>query len=238
MLASRRFLAALSLVVVAAGCYSKPSTPPAAPAAPAPKLTDLPFQFTVMQRSTHTFEEFDGALKFTIDDITRGQVMVSLADNDGRAVLAPTSLAEGEKATFKFGDGTYVVELVELDNELIGGDDATFAVFDASETAPPYHPIVVREENDNTKIDKLIEHVGSLEDATFIRNGQEHTPAQAAQHLRTKWQAAPDIATAEQFIDAIASKSSTTGEPYRIRLADGTEQPAGEYLRQRLAELK
>ena len=45
-------------------------------------------------------------------------------------------------------------------------------------------------------------------DVVFIRNGVEHAPREAAEHLRSKWQSAGGaIQTAEQFIDRLGSAS-------------------------------
>lgn len=72
------------------------------------------------------------------------------------------------------------------------------------------------------KIEALIKYVATLEGAVFIRNGSNHTPANAAQHMRSKWDASRNqIRTARQFIEQAASKSSLTGEEYRVRLKDG-----------------
>jgi hypothetical protein len=46
------------------------------------------------------------------------------------------------------------------------------------------------------------------------------------------------IATARQFVEHVATQSSTSGEPYRIRFADGTVVPLGDYLRDRLDEFE
>jgi hypothetical protein len=44
--------------------------------------------------------------------------------------------------------------------------------------------------------------------------------------------------TVEQFIDHVASASSLTGEPYRVRLANRTEVSAADYLREKRAQLE
>ena len=50
--------------------------------------------------------------------------------------------------------------------------------------------------------------------------------------LRGKWRATlDDITTAQDFIAKVASVSSTTGQPYRIRFPDGHEVLSGDYLR-------
>ena len=87
------------------------------------------------------------------------------------------------------------------------------------------------------KIERLIAAVEES-DLVFIRNGLEHDAPGAASHLRRKWSRAKDrIKTAEQFIEHIASRSSLSGRAYTVRLADGTEQETGVWLRARLAEL-
>jgi len=86
------------------------------------------------------------------------------------------------------------------------------------------------------KIEALIKHVGSLKDAQFIRNGSSYSAENAATFLRRKWQAnASAVTNARDFIDKVASFSSTSGKPYVIRFKDGKELQSKEYL---LAELK
>jgi hypothetical protein len=81
------------------------------------------------------------------------------------------------------------------------------------------------------KVEALIAHVEALTDAVFIRNGEEYPARVAVKFLRGKWRTkAAEITTAEAFIEHVASFSSTTGEPYRIRLADGREFLNREYL--------
>ena len=81
------------------------------------------------------------------------------------------------------------------------------------------------------KIEYLINHLESMKDATFIRNDKEYDARTAAFFLRSKWQINKDkVRTAEDFIERIASRSSTTGKPYRIRMKNGKEIECGEYL--------
>jgi len=62
-----------------------------------------------------------------------------------------------------------------------------------------------------------------MEGVKFIRNGREYNARAASDHLRLKLKfAGSKVKTAEDFIEFCASKSSITGEPYLIRLADGT----------------
>jgi hypothetical protein len=220
--------AAIISLVAALGC-SRERPAPSASKAPTPALELAPVEMTVRQRTTTPVPGSDGSLLLTIDDITRDQVIASLAPNAGGVLLAPTSMAEGAKATFQLDGTAYVLTLKSLQNHLIGQDFATFGIF-------PAGPATLSEDE---KIERLLEIIAGLQDATFIRNGAEHTSKVAANHLKTKWQSkAGQIKNATQFIDLVASQSSASGEAYQIRMADGRVVYAGDYLRERLAELE
>jgi hypothetical protein len=193
-----------------------------------PPLTGLPVTITVKQRTTTDIPGSQGRLRLTIDDITRGQVLTSLSAADGASVLAPVSLQPDATASFEFHGRRYELRLKELDNALIGDDFATFIL------SQPAGPLT-----EEQKIEKLIGDIEKLQDATFIRNGTEHSAQEAAEHLRLKRRTAGDrIETARQFIDHLATSSSASGEPYQIKFRDGTRVPAGRYLLQRLEKLE
>jgi hypothetical protein len=66
----------------------------------------------------------------------------------------------------------------------------------------------------------------------FERSGTRYTGAQAARFLRAKWEAkGGHIQTAEQFVERIASRSTTTGQTYRVCTGADACVPAGEHLR-------
>lgn len=91
---------------------------------------------------------------------------------------------------------------------------------------------------EQVRIDRLIDAVAQQRDVQFVRNGKAYGSADAATFLREKLKSrGADVTSAEQFIDRIASSSSTSGRPYRIRFADGREVPSGEYLHARLKAL-
>jgi hypothetical protein len=88
------------------------------------------------------------------------------------------------------------------------------------------------------KIERLLEAVRTSQ-VQFIRNGQPHAAEEAERHLRSKWTAAGDsVKTAQDFIERVASGSSLTGLPYGVRLPDGSETTAREWLLARLAEIE
>ena len=94
-----------------------------------------------------------------------------------------------------------------------------------------------REAKQDARIEHLISSVEKLEGAKFIRNGTEYNPKDAGSHLRMKLGKAGDkVKTAEDFIDGIASKSSTSGKPYQIRKSDGTVVDTKPYFYTRLKE--
>lgn len=84
---------------------------------------------------------------------------------------------------------------------------------------------------EQARIERLIAFVESRSDIRLVRNGTAYSPKDAARFLRGKYKKMGEhVSTAQQFIEQIASKSSTTGEAYLIRLADGRQIPAAQYL--------
>jgi hypothetical protein len=77
----------------------------------------------------------------------------------------------------------------------------------------------------------------SKSDATFIRNGQKHTPEEAVNHIKAKYEHfKSEIKTPEDFIRLSASKSLLTGQPYLVRISDGKETRLDEWLTQALKQ--
>lgn len=88
------------------------------------------------------------------------------------------------------------------------------------------------------KIEQLIVFI-SKQEGTFIRNGSEYTPAQAAEHLRMKWKkAGSQIKTAADFIEKLGSTSSMSGKPYQIKFKNGRTVNLGPLLRAELERLE
>ena len=89
------------------------------------------------------------------------------------------------------------------------------------------------------EIDALIDRVARAKGVVFIRNGTEHTAAEAARHLQRKREAADGrIRTPEQFIETLGSRSSMTGRPYRVRLPDGREMDSATWLNGLLRDVR
>jgi hypothetical protein len=92
-----------------------------------------------------------------------------------------------------------------------------------------------QDSRESAKIQYLISSVEVLKGAKFIRNGKAYDTRRAVDHLRFKLKAAGDqIKTAEDFIRLCASRSYLSGEPYRIRFANGVTVEAEVFFRDRL----
>ena len=92
---------------------------------------------------------------------------------------------------------------------------------------------------EQARIEQLIRFVESQKDMVFIRNGTEYTSEDAGKFLRGKLEAmGSDVKTAREFIDRIATKSSMSGEPYRVKFADGKTMLASHFLSAELKRLE
>ena len=89
--------------------------------------------------------------------------------------------------------------------------------------------ILAAESLDDT-IKFLLDYVAKS-DATFIRNGQAHSPQEAVNHIKAKYEHFKnEIKTPEDFIRLSASKSLLTGQPYLVRTPDGKGTRLDEWL--------
>jgi hypothetical protein len=95
---------------------------------------------------------------------------------------------------------------------------------------------VEADEETAAKIEYLLDSIGSSE-CIFIRNGKEHEAAGAEDHLRMKYRRGKKrVASPESFIKRIATKSSFSGKPYRIRCVGEEEQLTAKWLTEKLRE--
>jgi hypothetical protein len=91
---------------------------------------------------------------------------------------------------------------------------------------------------EQARIERLIDYVQSRKDVKFVRNGSDYSCDDAAKFMRGKMKAMGEhVNTAQQFIEQIATKSSTTGQPYMIRFADGKTVPVAQFLGEELKRM-
>jgi hypothetical protein len=172
---------------------------------------------TVKQRSTKALA--GGALRLTLDDITAGQVLLTLTGADEQSIIDTRSVAEGQPIPFTFSGNGFVLVIDRLTNLLVGDDFAEISIYAAHAWA-------------KASVDALIESVGKS-DCKFVRNEQELSGDQFATLLRAKLDySAEPLTSVDQFIEDFATESSTTGKPYEVRCPGGNAVPAAQWLRQ------
>ena len=172
---------------------------------------------TVKQRQSQKIPGSRDFLYVSLDDITGGQVLTRVWAASGEEVVTATSLRQGESLVFTLGSRSYTLRLTQLVNQLFGTD---WAVVDVTDIPPKAL----------TSIDALLTRVETAE-ITFWRGDQSYTGKQAAEHLRTKMRLSPKpIGTVKEFIEKIASHSSTTGKDYEVELPDGLRVTARKWL--------
>jgi hypothetical protein len=193
------------------------------PSAPPGPLLHLPAggaRITLVQRQDADVPGSEGALRVHIGDITRGQTELTMARADGTTVLPVRSVKEGDRIEFPFGERRYRLGVVAFDRHLVGDDSAVLEFTEGPSEAD--------------RIESLLKAIEESK-LVFLRNGSEHIGAEAAAHLRRKLRAAGDrVRTVRDFIDGIATKSSMSGEPYQVRLPDGTVSDLAPWLLARL----
>jgi hypothetical protein len=87
------------------------------------------------------------------------------------------------------------------------------------------------------EIDHLLTFIAGSP-CTFIRNSVAYDGAQAADHIKDKYEHyREDIRSAEDFIALAASKSAMSGKPYLVQ-CDAAEIPAAEWLTQELSAFR
>ena len=86
-------------------------------------------------------------------------------------------------------------------------------------------------------VDYLIAQVEKADGVKFIRNGDEHTGKEAAEHMRRKYNHfKKEIKTPEDFVEKCAAKSELSGKPYAIKKSDGTTEKCQDWMKSMLEE--
>lgn len=180
---------------------------------------------TVGQRRCVSLPGSRERIRLCLADITAGQVRVSLQTDNYKDIVPPASLGPGDVLEFPLAKTRYVLTLDRMVNLLAGED---FAVF----------TLMSREVWQRDEIERLLSRIRAAS-VVFLRDDQELTPDVFAAHLREKTTAIGRgrLAT-DDFITHIASRSSTTGNPYRLKLADGQIIETEGWLRDQLALMR
>lgn len=179
---------------------------------------------TIVQRRSAEVPGSRGFLRVQLGDITAGAVLLTVRGADGEDVVAQRLVRERDRVLFELAGGTFALVVDRLENLLIGDD---FAVLRAVDAASLPRDLVTE-----------LLHCIESSDATFVRGTVEFGGRQAGIHVRKKLAALGREPSVDEFVDTVASTSSTTGEPYRVRLPDGSEQTMREWLRAQRARLE
>jgi len=113
---------------------------------------------------------------------------------------------------------------------------AAMAVILALSVATDTRATDFRDAAAEAEVTYLLDMLGTR-DCRFQRNGDWHNGAQASAHLRSKLgtmkRMTSDI-TAEQFIQAVASGSSSSGQPYWVQCAQEPIQQSSAWMQKEL----
>ena len=110
---------------------------------------------------------------------------------------------------------------------------AALSVATAAHAAPPAPAV-------QAEIHALLASLGGS-GCQFDRNGTWYPAPQAQAHLQRKLDAVEDHGTlqsTEQFIDAAATRSSITGDPYHVKCGNEAPMESRAWLTARLAQLR
>ena len=90
----------------------------------------------------------------------------------------------------------------------------------------------------DSEIDYILNTVAAS-NCVFIRNGKEHGPQAAKDHLSLKRRRGKRyFSSADEFIENLASSSSWSGKAYHVRCGDEGRRPAAEWFNEVLREYR
>ncbi len=90
------------------------------------------------------------------------------------------------------------------------------------------------------EIDVLLNRLGTS-NCQFYRNGSWHGGSEARDHLQMKLEYLVEkglITDSEEFIEEAGTKSSISGQPYKVRCPNQTEQPSAVWLGSELRKIR
>jgi hypothetical protein len=198
------------------------------------------FEFRLFQRTDTEIPSNLGDVYCHIDDITHGQTYLVIK-NSGEGVLQK-SIHKGESFKFQINSVDYSIRCTDLINQLVGEDFGYFtitkAVVENNTEGAASGNTANNIADEMKKIEWLLNRIQKA-NITFVRNGSDHSPQEASDHLRSKLQQAGDqIKTLDDFIENLASKSSMSGSPYQVKMPDGSLMNAKDWYGQELKEYK
>lgn len=108
------------------------------------------------------------------------------------------------------------------------------ALVSVAVATPPSDPMA------SLEIDHLLQFIAQS-DCAFYRNGSWYQGRQASAHLREKYEylaKREPIASAEEFVEKVASRSSLSSQSYKVRCAPEGEISTHQWLLDALARFR
>lgn len=97
-----------------------------------------------------------------------------------------------------------------------------------------FNTIASAQANTDEEVQHLLHYIETA-GCTFTRNGTDHTPEEAQQHISRKYNYVKNrVNTTEQVIKYAATKSSITGKAYTIKCSEGDSIPSAQWLNEEL----
>ena len=211
------------VLVFAASCSSNKSVGK-------PKTNELNIpskgmEFKLFQRGEIEIPSDSNNVFCAIDDITKGQCILTVRAKN--KILLEQSIHEEQIIDFQYGSASYRIECTTLFNRLIGQDYAYFLLKRNSTDKK-----VASSTIESKKIEQFITKI-EQSGIVFIRNETTYTSKEAADHLRSKWERSNgEIMTLNDFITQLATKSSVSGNPYQVKLPDGSIVNAADWYKE------
>ena len=91
-----------------------------------------------------------------------------------------------------------------------------------------------------TEIDSLLNRLGAS-NCQFYRNGSWHSGSEARDHLQMKLEYLVEkgrITDSETFTEEAGTKSSMSGQPYKVRCPNQKEEPSAVWLGSELRKIR
>ena len=175
-------------------------------------------KFTVMQRPAEDLPGSNGSLQLWIEDITSGQVRISIVDSQWTPVVRTTSVRPGDCVPLDIHQEKYVVGVRKLVNRLVGDDYGVF--------------IICRPKRwEKIRVNVMLDRIENSM-AKFIQDGQELSGRQFSSVLKEKMKkSATKIETVDAFLARVAARPEQPARPYKVRFEEGAEYELTAWLR-------
>ena len=178
----------------------------------------------VMQRQTAALPDSNGWMRVRVGDVTAGQVLVSMADAEGKIFKRSRSMMDKDAIMFALGEEEYALVLKRIVNRLVGSDHVTFEIVDKEH----YRPDVIA---------ALMRRVAA-DSGIYVRDGVDYSMTHFHDLLRAQVAGyRGKRPSPEKFLEDVV-KSGRFGEESHIKRGDGTTVTPKEWLTAELARVR